>query len=99
MHVCWLAFAIKLDAGLLYLFFLCFLLIGFAIAAAFAEARKVKRNGFLSTVRVLLKDGSVIGSDPAVYFIGMTKAYFLIFDSKKRTCTVYKSEELKQIMF
>lgn len=99
MHECWGEYMIVPDTNVLYLCLLCFLLIGFAAAAAFAETRKVKRGGFLSKVEITLKDGSVLNSNRSVYFIGMTKVYFFIYDSVQKRCEVHKTEEIKTMSF
>lgn len=99
MHTNRNGLAIMHDANFIYFCLLCFLLIGFAIAAAFAETRKVKKDGFLSKVKITLKDGSSLDSDHKVYFIGMTKAYFFIYNSVQKECLVYKTEEIKKMVF
>lgn len=99
LRTCHHDFGTTINAKLLYLIFLCTMLTCFSIAAAIAETYKVKKHRFLSNVNITLKEGATLETSEINYFIGMTKNYFFIYDSKRKSCTVYKTENIDKLVF
>jgi len=99
LRTCYADFRTTIDAKVLYLIFLCTMLTCFSIAAAIAETHKVKKHRFLSNVSISLKENATMENSEVSYFIGMTKNYFFMYDAERKSCTVYKTENIEKLVF
>lgn len=83
-----------------YLFFVCFILLIYSILTALNEHKKVNNGNYFSGTIIFMKEGKVVlESDATVFFIGMTKNYFFIYNKPGKKCIVYKVEDIAQIEF